>query len=258
MSWFADLTGSAVGKKAVMAVTGFLLFGFVLLHMIGNLKLYEGPRVLNDYAAFLRSAGEPALPATGLLWILRSVLLAAVGLHLWAAWRLTAMGNAARPVGYARRPPVRARAHRRGGAADRLDVGPPAPTASDVGVPAPTVSSGYAARTMRWGGVILLLFVIYHLLHFTWGVVHPSFIAGDVYHNVVTGFQVWWVSLFYIAAQVALGLHLYHGLWSSFQSLGWNHPRFNLWRDGFAHAFAWVITLGNISFPVAVLTGLVR
>jgi succinate dehydrogenase / fumarate reductase, cytochrome b subunit len=225
MSWFADLSGSAVGKKAVMAVTGFVLFGFVLLHMIGNLKLYEGPRVLNDYAAFLRSVGEPVLPATALLWSVRCVLLAAVGLHLWAAWRLTVAGNAARPVPYA----TRSRIH-----------------------------TGYAARTMRWGGVIVLLFVIYHLLHFTWGVVHPSFIAGDVYHNVVTGFRIWWVALFYVAAQVALGFHLYHGLWSFFQSLGWNHPRFNRWRNGFAHVFAWLITCGNISFPVAVLTGLVR
>jgi succinate dehydrogenase / fumarate reductase cytochrome b subunit len=244
MSWFTDLSGSAVGKKAVMAVTGFVLFGFVLLHMIGNLKLYEGSRVLNDYAAFLRSAGEPALPASGLLWTLRVVLLAAVGLHLWAAWRLTAMGNAARPIAYASRPPIRLKV---GGPAHRLHVGGPTPT-----------TTSYAARTMRWGGVILLLFVIYHLLHLTWGVVHPGFIAGDVYHNVVTGFQVWWVSLFYIAAQAALGLHLYHGLWSCFQSLGWNHPRFNHWRAGFAHVFAWAITLGNISFPLAVLTGVVR
>jgi|HubBroStandDraft_3_1064219.scaffolds.fasta_scaffold63797_2 succinate dehydrogenase / fumarate reductase cytochrome b subunit len=227
MSWFTDLTRSAVGKKAVMAVTGFILFGFVLLHLVGNLKLYEGPRVLNAYAAFLRTVGEPALPESALLWILRGVLIAAVALHLWAAWRLARLGNAARPQGYAWPLRMHSRA-------------------------------SYAARTMRWGGVIIALFVVYHLLHFTWGVVHPHFVAGDVYANVVTGFQVWWVSLFYIAAQVALGLHLYHGLWSFFQSLGWNHPRFNRWRDGFAHAFAWAITLGNISFPVAVATGLVR
>ena len=111
---------------------------------------------------------------------------------------------------------------------------------------------------MRWGGVIVLLFVIYHLLHFTWGTIHPSFVPGDVYHNVVAGFQVWWVAVIYIAGQVALGFHLFHGLWSMFQSLGLNHPRFNRWRDGFAHAFAWIITLGNISFPLAVLGGLVH
>jgi succinate dehydrogenase cytochrome b subunit len=225
MSWFFDLTRSAVGKKAVMAVTGIILFGFVLLHMIGNLKLYEGPQVLNNYAGFLRSVGTPALPASGLLWILRSVLLVAVVLHVWAAWRLTLMNRKARPSRYERRQ---------------------------------RVHTSYSARTMRWGGVIILLFVVYHLLHFTFGTVHPDFRPGDVYHNVVAGFRVWWVSIFYIAAQIALGLHLYHGLWSLFQSLGWNHPRFNRWRNGFAHAFAWIVTLGNISFPLAVLAGLVR
>src|SRR5262249_55037272 len=120
------------------------------------------------------------------------------------------------------------------------------------------VQASYASRTLRWGGVIILLFVIYHLLDLTFGATHPSFAEGDVYHNVVASFRRWWVSGFYIVAQVALGLHLYHGLWSLFQSLGWNHPRFNRWRSGFAHAFAWIITLGNISFPLAVLTGLVR
>jgi succinate dehydrogenase / fumarate reductase cytochrome b subunit len=225
MSWFSDLYRSAVGKKAVMAVTGIILFGFVLVHMIGNLKLYTGAEHLNNYAGWLRTVGEPALPAEGLLWIARIVLLAAVVLHIWAAWQVSRMNREARPRRYA------------------------------VGN---KVHTSYASRTMRWGGVIILLFIIYHLLHFTTGNVHPGFIEGDVYHNVVTGFQVWWVSAFYIVAQVALGFHLYHGVWSLFQSLGWNHPRFNHWRSGFAHAFAWIITLGNISFPVAVLTGLIR
>jgi succinate dehydrogenase / fumarate reductase, cytochrome b subunit len=224
MAWFPDLYRSAVGKKAVMAVTGILLFGFVLGHMVGNLKLYEGPQVLNAYAAFLRTMGEPALPPSGLLWLVRVVLLAAVALHIWAAWELTRQSQRARPKPYAARP----RLH-----------------------------TTYASRTMRWGGVILLLFIVYHLLHLTWGTLHPSFVPGDVYHNVVSGFQVWWVAAFYIAAQVALGFHLYHGLWSLFQSLGWSAPRFNLWRNGFAHAFAWIVTLGNISFPLAVLAGLV-
>jgi succinate dehydrogenase / fumarate reductase cytochrome b subunit len=225
MTWFSDLYRSAVGKKAVMAVTGLILFGFVLGHMIGNLKLYEGPRVLNAYAQFLRTVGEPALPPSGLLWIVRAVLVTAVVLHVTAAWQLTLLSRAARPIAYA------------GGT---------------------RIHTTYASRTMRWGGVIILLFVIYHLLHLTWGTLHPSFRPGDVYHNVVAGFQVWWVSVFYVAAQVALGFHLYHGVWSLFQSLGWNHPRFNLWRNGLAHAFAWVVTAGNISFPLAVLSGLVR
>ena len=225
MSWFSDLYRSAVGKKAVMAVTGIILFGFVLVHMIGNLKLYTGAEHLNKYAHWLRTVGEPALPAEGLLWIARIVLLVAVVLHIWAAWQVSRMNREARPHRYA----VSNKVH-----------------------------TSYASRTMRWGGVILLLFIIYHLLHFTTGTVHPEFHEGDVYRNVVSGFQVWWVSAFYIAAQVALGFHLYHGVWSLFQSLGWNHPRFNPWRSAFAHAFAWIITVGNISFPVAVLTGLIR
>ena len=238
MSWFTDLYRSAVGKKAVMAVTGIILFGFIVMHMIGNLKIYEAGqyqvfrdgaykpmRYLDAYGFFLRHAGEPLVPAYTLLWIVRSILIVAVVLHIWAAWQVTRMSQAARPRDY---------------------------------VSLPKIHTTYAARTMRWGGVIILLFVIYHLLHFTTGTVHPDFQEGNVYHNVVTGFSVWYVSLFYIVAQVALGFHLYHGLWSMFQSLGWNHPRYNLWRNGFAHAFAWIITLGNISFPVAVLAGWVR
>jgi succinate dehydrogenase / fumarate reductase cytochrome b subunit len=242
MSWFTDLYRSAVGKKAVMAVTGIILFGFVLIHMIGNLKLYEPggycaardasgtclvaeQPYLDAYGNFLRTVGTPALPETGALWIARLVLLIAVVLHIWAAWQLTLMNKQARPVRYRSRP----KAH-----------------------------TTYASRTMRWGGVIILLFIIYHLLHFTTGTVHPDFVEGGVRHNMIAGFRVWWVSLFYILAQVALGFHLYHGVWSLFQSLGWNHPRFNRWRSTFAHAFAWIITIGNISFPVAVLTGLVR
>jgi len=225
MAWFPDLYRSAVGKKAVMAATGIILFGFVLGHLLGNLKLYLGPEALNSYSRFLRTAGEPFVPANVLLWAVRLVLIAAVTLHVLAAWQLSRASRAARPDAY---------------------------------VAGSRIHTTYASRTMRWGGVIILLFVIYHLLHLTWGTVHPAFVPGDVYHNVVAGFQVWWVSLFYVAAQVALGFHLYHGLWSMFQSLGWNHPRFNLWRNGFAHAFAWLITVGNISFPVAVLSGLVH
>ena len=219
------LLRSAVGLKAVMAVSGILLFGFVLAHMAGNLKLYQGPAKMNAYAEWLREIGYPAVPHSGVLWILRLGLLVAVALHVSSAWRLTVRNRAARPGRHGPEP----------------------------------VQATYAARTMRWGGVILLLFVLYHLAHFTWGwrFVHPEFVAGDVYHNVVAGFSVWWVSAFYIVAQVALGFHLYHGLWSMFQSLGWNHPRYNAWRRKFAAAFALVVSGANISFPLAVLSGLV-
>ncbi len=218
---------SAVGKKAVMAVTGVILFGFVLLHMVGNLKLYQGPEKFNAYAEFLREVGTPLVPHGQLLWLARLVLLAAVALHLHAAVALTLLSRRARPVSYRR--------HR------------------DVG-------ASYASRTMRWGGVIIALFVVYHLAHFTWGwrPVHPDFVPGDVYANVVRGFSSWLVAGLYIAAQAALCLHLYHGLWSLFQSLGWSHPRYDRWRDAFALIFAAVVTLGNVSFPLAVLLGVVR
>lgn len=230
MSWFGEVYRSAVGKKAVMAVTGIILFGFVLVHMLGNLKLYEGPQVLNNYAGFLRSVGTPAVPASGLLWLVRIVLLVAVVLHIWAAWQVTMMSRASRPHAYGRRD---------------------------------YVAASYASRTMRWGGIIILLFVVYHLLDLTFGVLNPAYREpqNDVYYvytNVVASFSRPWVSAFYIVAQVALGFHLYHGMWSLFQSLGWNHPRFNAWRRGFATAFAWIITVGNISFPLAVLAGVIR
>jgi len=229
-TWFGSFWASAIGKKAVMALTGFFLFGWILLHMLGNLKLYLGAAHLNEYAKFLITMGAPALPNKTVLWIVRSLLIVCVWLHIQAATQLTLMNRAARPIAYRDRDYV-------------------------VGT--------YAARTMRWGGVIILLFVIYHLLHLTTGTLHPDFRLlpngdVDVYHNVVSGFQVWWVSAVYIIANLALGLHLYHGLWSMFNSVGWNNPKFNNWKKVFATAFALVITIGNLSFPIAVLIGIVR
>jgi len=227
MSWLRTLWKSALVKKAVMAVTGVMLFGFVLGHMAGNLKLYFGAESLNHYAEWLRTIGEPALPHGVFLWIARGGLLLAVGLHILAAVQLTQMNRAALPSGQKGRR---------------------------------AVQSDYATRTMRWGGVIIVLFVIYHLAHFTFGPswAHPDFVKGDVYHNVVSGFSVWWISAFYIVAQLALGLHLSHGLWSMFQSLGIDHPQVKVWRKPFARAFAAVIVIANISFPVSVLLGIVQ
>ena len=225
MSWIASFYRSAVGKKAVMAVTGVFLFGWIFAHMVGNLKLYFGAEHLNDYAHWLRVMGAPAVPEAGLLWIVRLLLFAAVVLHITAATQLTLQSRAARPIDYGRR---------------------------DV------VQATYASRTMRWGGVIILLFIFYHLGHLTFGTFHPDFVPEDPYHNVVRGFQVWWVSAFYILANLALGLHLYHGLWAMFNSLGLNSPKFNGWRRVFATAFALVITAGNVSFPLMVLLGIVR
>jgi len=225
MTWIGSFYRSALGKKAVMAVTGVFLFGWIFAHMLGNLKLFLGPEHLNEYAKWLRVMGAPAMPHSTLLWVVRALMAIAIWLHIQAATQLTLMNRAARPVAYNRRD---------------------------------YVVASYASRTMRWGGVIILLFIIYHLLHLTFGTVHPSFVENDPYHSVVAGFQVWWVSAFYILANLALGLHLYHGLWSMFNSLGLNHEKFNPWRRYFAVAFAVIIAGGNISMPVAVLLGIVR
>lgn len=215
---------SALGKKVVMAISGIVLFGFVLTHMLGNLKLYQGAEKLNAYAEWLREMGAPLLPYTGALWLLRAGLIVAVVAHVVSAYQVTRISRRARPIDYKSRR---------------------------------TIQATYASRTLRWGGVIILLFVIYHLLHLTWGTVHPGFVQGDVYSNVVAGFSVWWVSAFYLLANLALGLHLYHGLWSMFQTLGLGAGGKRDWRRGFAAAFALIITLGNVSFPIAVLTGVV-
>jgi succinate dehydrogenase / fumarate reductase cytochrome b subunit len=227
MTWIGNFYGSAIGKKAVMAVTGLILFGFVFFHMAGNLKVYFGPQHFNDYARFLRTVGAPLVPESVLLWIARIILLAAVVFHIHAAYALTIMNQQARPVGYRDRD---------------------------------YIASTYAARTMRWGGVIILLFILYHIAHLTLGLrVAPApFIHGDVYHNFIAGFQVPWVSAIYIIANLALGFHLYHGVWSMFNSLGLNHPKFNPWRRHFATAFAVIITAGNLSFPLAVLLGVLK
>lgn len=211
---------STIGRKLVMAITGVILIGFVIGHMLGNLQIYLGPAALDAYGEFL----EEFLHGAG-IWIARAGLLVTVLLHIWAAWSLSRTSLQARPVGY------RETEHR---------------------------DSTYASRTMRWSGPILLLFVIYHILHLTLGNVHPSFEEGHVYHNVIAGFSVWPVSLFYILAMLALGLHMYHGVWSMTQTLGLSHPRYNRLRRAGAALVTAVVVGGNISIPVAVLTGLVR
>jgi succinate dehydrogenase cytochrome b subunit len=222
--WFSDLARTAVFKKAIMAVTGVILFGWLVAHMVGNLKVFEGPEKYNHYAAFLREIGTPLVPESGVLWIARVVLLVSVGLHIWAATVLTLQNRRARPVDYEDRRGV------------QLD---------------------YAARTMRVSGYLIALYVVFHLMHLTFGNVHPHFIPSDPYDNVVRGFQVVPVALVYIVANVLLGFHLYHGLWSFFQSLGWSHPAYNPWRRHFAVTFSLLVSLGFISVPLAVLFGVV-
>ncbi len=236
MTWILELYRSAMAKKAVMAVTGVMLFGFVLGHMAGNLKLFLGSEKINPdgsveykidvYAEGLREIGEPILGHGEFLWLTRLALLAAVGLHMLSAWQLTLLNRDARPVSYTKQAPQ---------------------------------ASTYASRTMRFGGVIILLFVIYHLLHLTVGVdIAPGdFKHGEVRHNLVAAFQHPLVAGFYILAVTALGFHLRHGLWSLFQSLGWSGPRLDAFRRQFAWLFAVVVTLGFISVPVAILAGFI-
>jgi succinate dehydrogenase / fumarate reductase cytochrome b subunit len=216
---------SSVGQKYVMALSGMILMAYVLAHMVGNLKLYLGPAAINRYGEWLRVVGEPALPRTALLWTVRVVLVAAFVLHIQAAVVLTVRNRRARPVRYR----------------SKRDY----------------IAANYASRTMRWSGVIVALFVLFHLMDLTWGTANPEFVSGDVYHNVVASFRRWPVAVVYIVANLALGLHLYHGGWSLFQSMGWSNRRFNVWRRYFAVAFAVVVVVGNISFPVAVLSGIV-
>ena len=220
-----DLYSTAVGKKYAMALSGIALMGYVLAHMIGNLKMYLGADEINHYGEFLRELLVPIAPRTVVLWILRIGLLGAVVLHIHAAYSLTVMNRQARSVKYQ--------------------------SARDYQI------ANFASRTMRWTGIIVFLFVLWHLADMTWGWVNPSFVRGDVYHNVDASLSRVPVALLYIVANIALGIHLFHGAWSLFQSMGWNSPRFNRWRRGFAIGFATLIVVGNVSFPVAVLAGIV-
>ncbi|HSJ25761.1 MAG TPA: succinate dehydrogenase cytochrome b subunit [Longimicrobiales bacterium] len=219
-----SLWGSTVGKKIAMAVSGVILLGFVVGHMVGNLKVYQGADAFNHYAEGLRTFGDPFFGNSQLLWLIRLVLLAALLVHISAAFQLTRRSRAARAVGYT-----------------KYD--------NDL-------AFSYASRTMVWGGVIILLFVLYHLLHLTFGTAHPDFIHGDAYHNFVVGFRSVPVSLAYIAAMIPLGLHMYHGFWSMLQTLGANNPAYARFRRPVAAFLAIIVVVGNISFPVAVLTGI--
>ena len=228
-----DLYSTSVGKKYAMAISGIMLLGFVLVHMIGNLKMYLGAEDFDHYAEFLRELLVPILPRTVLLWLLRVGLLAAVGLHIHAAYSLTVLNRKARSVKY---------------------QGP-----RDYQV------ATFASRTMRWTGVIVFLFVFWHLADLTWGFANNvgvgaadgEFVRGDAYDNVVRSFERVPVAVLYIVANIALGIHLFHGVWSLFQSMGWNNPKFKMWRKHIAIAIATIVVVGNVSFPIAVLAGIV-
>jgi len=224
----ATLYRTTVGKKVLMAASGVVLFGFVFVHMIGNLKMLfppaDGHFAMDVYAEFLREVGYPLVPHEGVLWLARLVLLGAVAIHAVSAVQLSQLSRAARPTGYAKEQ---------------------------------SLSLSYASRTMRWGGVILLLFIVYHILHFTTGQAHSSFVAGAVHQNYVSAFQSPLIFGVYLLAQTALCLHLYHGVWSIFQTLGLNHPKYNHLRRPFAIGFAVVVFIGFLTPPTLVLAGVI-
>lgn len=230
-SFFLDVYSTAVGKKYVMAISGIAMMGFVVFHMLGNLKMYLGATDLNHYSKFLWDLLYPIAPKGVVLWLLRGGLIVMLVAHIHASWSLTRLNHYARPVKYQ--------------------------SARDYQV------ATFASRSMRWSGIIVFAFLVWHLLDLTFGVVNATgtdstFVRGDVYENIVRSLDRWPVSVFYIVANILLGIHLFHGAWSIFQSLGWNNPRFNTWRRGFATAFATIIVVGNVSFPVAVLAGIVH
>ena len=212
---------STVGKKIVMAATGAVLVAFLVAHMAGNLKIFLGGNAFDGYAAWLRRIGEPVLPSAGYLWLQRTVLVLAIGLHVWAATALTIAARRARPVRYRHRL---------------------------------AVQGGYAARTMRWGGVIIALFVVYHLLDLTTRDLNPAGPGAGTYAAVVRDFAPgrWYVTAFYALAIVALGFHLRHGIWSAFQTLGWRFSR------GVALAVSVLLCAGFLVVPVAVTIGVVK
>jgi len=220
-----SLARSLIGVKAIMAVSGVILFAFVVGHLLGNLKVYQGAAHFNAYAEGLRTVGAPFFARGQLLWAIRVVLLAALGAHLWAAVTVTRASWRARPIGYRRLTPV---------------------------------ETTYAARSMRWGGVLILGYVAYHLLDLSFGPANPRFVPGDPYHNLVASLARWPVAAAYGVAMLAVGLHIYHGLWSAGQTLGLNRPPTSGWRRGLAALIAGLITVGYVSIPVAVLSGLVR
>jgi succinate dehydrogenase / fumarate reductase cytochrome b subunit len=215
---------SSVQLKIIMAVTGAVLVLYLIVHMIGNLKIFFGEQALNTYAHWLREIGEPALPGEGMLWLLRIVLLVSVVAHIVSATILARRARRARPVKYAHRRPV---------------------------------STSYASRTMRWGGVIIGLFVIYHILDLTTGTLNPNGVHGEVYDNVVADFSRWYITLAYTVAVVVVGFHVRHGVWSALQTLGRSSGPYQMRYKAIALVFAVVLTAGFLAVPFAVQFGLV-
>ncbi|MCX4791069.1 MULTISPECIES: succinate dehydrogenase [unclassified Streptomyces] len=218
------LWDSSVGKKTIMAVSGLIMLLYLVVHMIGNLKIFFGAGEFNHYAHWLRTMGEPFLHYEWALWIVRVVLVAAVVLHATSAYQLSRRDIRARPAKYVHKKP----------------------------------RASYATRTMRWGGIILALFIVWHILDLTTGTVHSGgFQSGHPYQNVVDTFSTWYGNTIYIVAMLALGLHVQHGFWSAAQTLGAGNATRDRVLKTTANALALVLTVGFISVPVAVMTGVV-
>ncbi|MFC4497434.1 succinate dehydrogenase [Streptomyces ovatisporus] len=214
---------STIGKKAVMAVSGLIMLLYLVVHMLGNLKIFFGAAEFNGYAHWLRTIGEPLLHHEWFLWLVRVVLLAAVVAHAVSAYQLSRRDRAARPQRYVHKRP----------------------------------RASYATRTMRWGGVILGLFVVWHLLDLTTLTVNENAVQGRPYENVLATFSTWYGNTVYLAAMLALGFHIRHGFWSAAQTLGAGRARRDRALKATANALALVLTLGFVSVPLGVMTGLV-
>ncbi|MFE2022317.1 succinate dehydrogenase [Streptomyces sp. NPDC059499] len=218
------LWDSSVGKKMIMAVSGLIMLGYLSVHMLGNLKIFFGSDEFNHYAHWLRTLGEPFLHYEWALWIIRVVLVAAVVLHAVSAYQLSRRDIRARPNAYVHK---KARA-------------------------------SYATRTMRWGGIILALFIVWHILDLTTGTVHTGgFQSGHPYQNVLDTFSTWYGNVIYIVAVLAMGLHVQHGFWSAAQTLGVGNATRDRVLKTVANIFAVVLTVGFVSVPLAVMTGVV-
>ncbi len=218
-NWLIRFYASTIGRKIVMALTGVILVGFITLHMAGNLLMFRGQQAMNDYAHFLQSN----LP---LLWTTRIVLLIATIFHVHSAFTLTRLSRMARPARYA-------------------------------GLKSQAAT--WSARTMRAGGVLLLVFIVFHILHFTTGtVLAAQFVRGEAYQNVVRSFSIVWVAVFYVVAMVALAFHLHHGIWSLFQTVGANHPNLNPVRRKLAWFLSIAVPVGFAAVPLAIVFGMVR
>ncbi|WP_030256409.1 succinate dehydrogenase [Streptomyces violens] len=222
-SYAGILWHSTVGKKTAMAVSGIVMLLYLVAHMLGNLKIFFGAAEFDGYAHWLRTIGEPFLHHEWFLWIARVVLLAAVVVHAVAAYQLSRRDIAARPQKYVHKKP----------------------------------RASYATRTMRWGGIILGLFIVWHILDLTTLTVNPRAEAGHPYANVVATFSTWYGNVIYIVAMLALGLHIRHGFWSAAQTLGANRPGRDRTLKAIANLLALVLTLGFIAVPVSVMTGVV-